>query len=244
MSTTETDTTVSQLTSQFSDLASAMIISQTEAVPPNRVVQFAAQAVPNSEHAALTLLTSGKAPFTSAGSSELPYRVDAIQYETGQGPCLQALTQGDIVRADDLKTDQQWPRFAGRAVAETGVRSMFSIRLVLDERQRGALNFYSMRPDAFTDLDVAIGSIFAAYASLALTSAAYEAQVGHLKIAVESNRQIGVAVGVLMSRHLWTSEQAFDQLRTASQHLHRKLHDIAEEVTATGVLPDHRPRLG
>jgi hypothetical protein len=34
-----------------------------------------------------------------------------------------------------------------------------------------------------------------------------------------------------------TEHQAFDQLRTASQTLNRKLHDIAADVAATGRLP-------
>jgi len=34
-----------------------------------------------------------------------------------------------------------------------------------------------------------------------------------------------------------TSPQAFDQLITASQHLNRKLHDIAADVALTGALP-------
>ena len=59
---------------------------------------------------------------------------------------------------------------------------------------------------------------------------------------MESNRQIGMAVGILMARKLWTSDQAFAQLQTASQHLNRKLADIAAEVTTTGALPDFRPK--
>jgi len=34
-----------------------------------------------------------------------------------------------------------------------------------------------------------------------------------------------------------TSPQAFDQLRTASQNLNRKLHDIAADVAVTVTLP-------
>ncbi|MCW2541481.1 MAG: hypothetical protein JWN95_3206 [Frankiales bacterium] len=232
-----TPTQIGQLTAQFTDLAAAMIISQSEPLHAARVVQFAAQAVPGSEHAALTLIKGNQPPVTAAGSSELPFRVDAIQYDTKQGPCLEALLEGDICRADDLATDPQWPRFAARAVRETGVRAMFSVRLFLDASQRGALNFYAMRPNAFSDLDVAIGSIFAAYASMALTSSMHQQRATHLQIAVESNRQIGIAIGILMARKLLTADQAFGELRFASQHLHRKLRDIAAEVATTGELP-------
>ena len=44
------------------------------------------------------------------------------------------------------------------------------------------------------------------------------------------------AIGVLMSVHKVTRQQAFDLLRIASQQTHRKLVDIATEVGDTGSL--------
>jgi GAF domain-containing protein len=228
-----------QLAGQLADLTAAMIMIRAEPLQPDRVVRFAAQAVPASEDASLTIIQGSQRPQTLAGTSELPYRVDAIQYDTGQGPCLEALTGHDIARADDLATDPQWPRFAARAVADTGVRSMFGVRLRLDNTQRGALNFYARQPGVFTDLDLALGAIFATHASLALLNATHQANAEHLQLALDSNRQIGIAIGILTAQQRCTPDQAFDQLRAASQHLHRKLRDIAEHVTLTGELPDH-----
>ena len=66
----------------------------------------------------------------------------------------------------------------GRAVTDTGVRSMFGVRLLLDNTQRGALNFYASQPGVFTDLDLdlALGAIFASHASLALLNATHQAE--------------------------------------------------------------------
>jgi signal transduction histidine kinase/DNA-binding response OmpR family regulator len=58
----------------------------------------------------------------------------------------------------------------------------------------------------------------------------------HLQVALTTNRQIGVAVGVLMSREKVTSERAFDLLRIRSNQTNRKLRDVAEEVVLTGQL--------
>ncbi len=57
-----------------------------------------------------------------------------------------------------------------------------------------------------------------------------------LQMALTSNRQIGVAVGVLMAREKVTSERAFDLLRQRSNNTNRKLRDVAEEVAFTGQL--------
>ena len=64
-----------------------------------------------------------------------------------------------------------------------------------------------------------------------------ENQAANLEIALSSSRDIGTAIGILMNAHLVTQEQAFAMLRTASQHGHRKLREIANEVIFTGSIP-------
>lgn len=61
-------------------------------------------------------------------------------------------------------------------------------------------------------------------------------QAANLEIALSSNRDIGTAIGILMSTRLVTQQEAFTMLRTASQHGHRKLRDIANDVIFTGSL--------
>jgi hypothetical protein len=65
---------------------------------------------------------------------------------------------------------------------------------------------------------------------------AQQAQADNLRIALETNRQIGTAMGILMASRKLTSDRAFDLLRRASQHSHRKLHSLALEVIDTGTI--------
>lgn len=65
----------------------------------------------------------------------------------------------------------------------------------------------------------------------------------HLLRALETNREIGVAMGIRWRTAHLTQHQAFDQLHTASQHLNRKPHDIATVVASTGRLPAVRLKL-
>jgi hypothetical protein len=58
-----------------------------------------------------------------------------------------------------------------------------------------------------------------------------------------SNREIGMAIGVLMTSCRITDQQAFDMLRPASRHHHRKLRDVPAEVVLTGELPVDVPRV-
>ncbi len=65
-----------------------------------------------------------------------------------------------------------------------------------------------------------------------------------LEQAVVSRTVVGRAQGILMERHHLTAEQAFTRLRITSQHLNRKLREVAEELVDTGreALPEEQLR--
>jgi hypothetical protein len=75
-------------------------------------------------------------------------------------------------------------------------------------------------------------------ARLAEALAAERQRADNLEVALESNREIGQALGILMYTHKLTSQQAFNLLRRASQDTNRKVRDIAAEICATGMLAD------
>jgi septal ring factor EnvC (AmiA/AmiB activator) len=57
-----------------------------------------------------------------------------------------------------------------------------------------------------------------------------------LREALLSNRRVGMAMGILMERHRLTMDQAFDQLRTASQAQNVKVRELADRMIYTGTL--------
>lgn len=61
-------------------------------------------------------------------------------------------------------------------------------------------------------------------------------RASNLEEALATNREIGQAIGILMATDHVAAEQAFEKLRTASQHTHRKLREIAADVAETGAL--------
>jgi hypothetical protein len=231
---------MSDLATQMQLLVRAMAEDQPDGIRVPRVTAFAMAAMPGAEHASISVSERNKPPETIAATGELPLEVDRIQYDTGEGPSVEALIQSDLAFADDLETDTQWPKFAPRAVETAGVRSILSYRLYLTTDRRGALNFYAGKPQAFDQLAMGVGALFAAYASLTLLNEIHRDKAMHLERALESSREIGCAMGILMARELCTQDQAFDMLRNASQHTHRKLRDVADQVRETGALPDLR----
>ncbi|HEX2905017.1 MAG TPA: GAF and ANTAR domain-containing protein [Jatrophihabitans sp.] len=228
------------LAQQFAEVARRLSSVEGEAATFEAIVQAALTAVPGAQAAGLTIMR-GEQFRTVAPSEEIVEQVDAIQYELRSGPCVDAILAETIFRTGDLGHDQRWPNFGKRAVVECGVHSMIGLRLFLGDIDStdetvASLNLYSREPDAFDENAAVTGSIFATHAALAAATARVHEQAANLRRSQESNREIGMAMGVLMSRHALTQDQAFDLLRMASQHTHRKLRDIAADVVQTGML--------
>jgi hypothetical protein len=87
----------------------------------------------------------------------------------------------------------------------------------------GALNLYSRHSAAFDEYDRAVGAVLAAHAAIAMSAAHEHERAEQMEDALRSNREIGMAIGVLMGRGGMTQDDAFTLLRRASQHLNRKL---------------------
>jgi AmiR/NasT family two-component response regulator len=96
---------------------------------------------------------------------------------------------------------------------------------------------YSRVPAAFDEQACAVGSVLAAHAAVAMSAAHEREHAEQMGDALRSSREIGMAIGVLMGRSGVTQDEAFVSLRRASQHLHRKLREVAAEVVDTGQLP-------
>jgi transcriptional regulator with GAF, ATPase, and Fis domain len=198
------------------------------------VVFAAVGTVPGAQEAALSLIEGRRGVRTQAGTAELVYQVDQVQYDTGEGPCLSSLYQQRTVRLSNMATETRWPRFTVRA-AELGVGSMLSFQMYVERDNLGALNLYSRDTDAFTDESEQIGLVFATHAALAMADARNQER---LYQAMEARDLIGQAKGILMERHKVTDDQAFRLLVRASQNTNRKLVEIARYLVDTGELAD------
>jgi hypothetical protein len=63
------------------------------------------------------------------------------------------------------------------------------------------------------------------------------AELDGLKLALASRDTIGQAKGILMERYRLSADEAFEQLRVASQTGNCKLIDLARQLTETGEWP-------
>lgn len=195
--------------------------------------------VPGTEMAGISIGRQGRLG-TRAATDDVVHVVDQLQYDLGSGPCVDAIGQDTTFNAADLRTDTRWPTFGRQAFERTGIVSMLSLRLYLEDDADlvAGLNMYSRRTAAFGEASESIGLLLATHGALAVSNAAAREKAENLLVALKNSREIGVAMGILMQRHKVTRDEAFNLLRLASQALHRKLAEIAGDVAETGELPD------
>jgi GAF domain-containing protein len=196
-----------------------------------RIVESAVAEVEPACHAGISEIIGAQVR-TRVATDPLVERVDEAQYTAGDGPCLTSLREEQTVRVGDLLHDGRWPGFAERAV-DMNVRSMLSVQLFVEGDNLGALNLYAEDPDVFDESHEGIAMLIAAQGAVAMKRNRTEEQ---LKSALLTRDVIGQAKGILMERYKIDQAQAFDLLVLASQRTHRKLHDIAAELSATGEL--------
>jgi transcriptional regulator with GAF, ATPase, and Fis domain len=217
----------------FADVARALLgqadVQQTLA----KIVDLAVETIDGCDHAGITFLKGDKGS-TPAASDGVPTAVDAIQFDTGEGPCLSAIREHEVFECPDLRLENRWPAFAARANRETGVSSMLCFRLFVAGDTLGALNLYSKGVDAFDEHSRSVGLVFAAHAAIALSTAIHDEQMDE---ALQSRDLIGQAKGILMAREGVNAEEAFDMLRRASQRLNIKLRDVARDIVQSTEAP-------
>lgn len=232
----EEDDAAHQLAEDVTRIARVLLAPGTTTEILDRIATLAVTCIPQCAAAGMCQPGAGDLPQTS------PLLLQMEQWQTGfgEGPCVDALAGSDVVYAEDLASDPRWPRF-GPAAAATGLRSALAYRLFSYAETLGALHLYTREPGGFSTTDRAQGTIFAAHAGLALALArdhtSAHGRVVHLELALDSRDVIGQAQGILMERERITAAQAFDLLRNASQTLHIKLRDVAQEIVETGAIP-------
>jgi GAF domain-containing protein len=221
----------SDIAADLSELHGALGEETLEAAL-DRVAAISLRTLRGCDGAGVSLVEREKVTTASATDANVK-AVDAEQYRTGEGPCLEAIRRGKPFIVESMADDRRWPRFGPRA-AEKGILSSLSLPLQVHDRTLGALNLYSQSHRGFTAEDERTATLFAAQAAVALGNAhAFDrvrAVAGQLEQGLKSSRVIGLAMGILVEREHCTQDEAFDMLRTISQNRNIKLRDVAQQL--------------
>jgi len=212
----------------FQSLARLIYIGSTFDEVYQHLVDTAPRVVAGCDHASL-MLARGDGYETAAASDDVARHIDKLERELGEGPCVDAIEDEAGQIDPDISKQSAWPRLAERVLADTPVRGMAGYRIILEGKKVGALNLFSDTPGAL-ERNGDEGAVLAAFTSVALMSVANRERADSLRRGLESNREVGKAIGLLMAAHHIGSDEAFEVLRKASNDMNMKLTEVAREV--------------
>jgi ANTAR domain/GAF domain len=206
------------------------------------VVELARSCVSGADGVSVSLLRHGRLS-TVAASDQTILDMDADQYATGEGPCVDASMKGRWFHAESLATETRWPSFIPQA-RDLGINAILSSPLNAFDQPVGALNIYSRTASTFDVKAQETAAVFAQKASVILSDAragVSDSQMGfRFQEALRSREIISLAMGVIMEREGMDEEQAFAALLRLSLYSGVALRRRAEEM----VLSARRPQLG
>ncbi|MFI6563928.1 GAF and ANTAR domain-containing protein [Streptomyces sp. NPDC050534] len=218
---------------EMASLARDLLARDSVDATLERITASATELVDGCDAAGILML-HGKGVETLAPTDQMVVDSDRLQEQLGQGPCFDAArsSRGErVFRIADLTGEaQRWPVYAPQAHA-LGVGSMMGFLLFTDDEDFGALNLYSRKTGAFTEVSELSGWLLASHAAVAFSAARTHAQ---MEQAVSTRHTIGEAMGILMGARHVTEEQAFDVLRHYSQEQNVKLREVARRICEQG----------
>ena len=205
-----------------------------------QLAQLTVRALPADGSCGITVAQDSQ-PVTVAASDDVARRIDQVQYDLHEGPCLDTLATGHPHYIADIATEPRWRGFC-RAAHEHGVRSCLALPLNTPDGLMGGYNLYSTQLDGFSgehrrQLEVHAGNAAGAVAIAAKLTE--QAQLSDdLRRALTSRAVIDRATGIIMAQQRCDAETAFDLLRRASQNRNLKIRELAAEiVTAVSGAP-------
>ncbi len=225
-----------ELAETFGEAARALRAEDDVDATLAKLVHLAVETLDACQHAGISLIKRRRIT-SGPRTDDVPATMDDLQNEVGEGPCLDAIKEQDTFHTGRLSQEGRWPDFARRAHAETGVESILSLRLFIEEDTMGALNLYSKQADAFSEDDIAIGCVFAAHGAVAMAGARAEDNLQH---AFNSRVIIEQAKGKLAGARDISMGAAFDLLRDHARNTNTKIGEVAHAVVEDDLeLPLH-----
>jgi len=103
--------------------------------------------------AAISLVDHGTTRGTFGSSGELSRAIDGLQFTLGEGPSLDAVSQGRPVMVTDLMDldEQRWPALSG-ALLEMGMRAVFVFPFLISGSSHGALTLFCRSAGSLSEL--------------------------------------------------------------------------------------------
>jgi anti-anti-sigma factor len=212
----------------------------------NLVVELALTSIGDADGVSVSLRRHGVLS-TVAASDRTIMEMDADQYATSEGPCVDASVKGHWFHAESLDTETRWPAFTPRARA-LGIKAILSSPLRAFDQPVGALNIYSRTASTFEVKDQQAAATFADKASVILGDAHIDVSDRQMALrfqeALRNREVLSLAKGIIMDQEGTDEEGAFNSLLRLSLHQGTTLRARAEAIVRSVGRPERAPEGG
>ncbi|MGH3254250.1 MAG: ANTAR domain-containing protein [Streptosporangiaceae bacterium] len=225
------------LAERISEVARLLISDEDSDAALRRLTGLGVELVPGGTAAAVTIEGDGHA-LTFAASDPRIDDLHRLQFDTGEGPVVEALRHNEPRHVEDTTGERRWPAFC-QAAAQAGFGSCIVLPLRTDRRPAGAVTLYGRDKNAFRGAAHDVALLFAAQGGTAVHNAAVyrtsRQMIRNLHTALESRAVIEQAKGILHAEFGVSPEEAFRLLSRMSQNSNRKVREIAAELVRGGI---------
>jgi GAF domain-containing protein len=224
-----------ELAGVFARLSGLLLTEQTVDGALRLLTSLASDTIAGSTGSGVTLMSPAGEPITSAATDAAVERLDAMQYEVDEGPCLDAWRNCSVARSGDLSAETRWPAWSPRA-GDLGARSVLSAGLCIGGIPLGAIKVYSGNPDAYDEVSEDLLRRFASQAAIFVsnlrTVQAAKDLSDQLRDTLRGRETIAIARGVLMAREDLDADNAYRHLMRLSRRAHIPIRELAERIKA------------
>ncbi|PRC45916.1 hypothetical protein C6A85_92740 [Mycobacterium sp. ITM-2017-0098] len=214
-------------------MSGILLTESTVANALSTVTTLAAETITGSTGSGVTLTDAHGGRTTSAATDPLVERLDGLQYQLDEGPCLTAWREQTVIRSGSSDGEQRWPAWIERA-HELGLRSYISAPLVTGDTAIGAIKVYSTAVDAFTEHQADLLQRFADHAAVFVGNVQTLRSADHLsaelKETLRTRDLIATARGVMMGQRGLSYDEAFRALAAEAQRTGQPLRDVAARI--------------
>jgi ANTAR domain len=202
--------------------------------------------------AGVSVMTSPTVRDTVHATDRVAGELEEWQLTFGQGPCLDAFTDGGPVLVVDLRSAEsaaRWPVFTPAALG-SGAQAVFALPLQVGAIRVGVLDLYRSRPGGLSPHELADALAFADTAGMLLLDTAAGTQPDTADLAWQRDdptahqARVHQATGMILVQLGVGAEAAFARLRAYAYAHDRRLGDVARDVVERRLRFDPDPPLG
>jgi GAF domain-containing protein len=162
--------------------------------------------------------------------------LEELQIEHGEGPCIDAFEEKQLVHAADLGAEARWPRFSPAAV-DRGLRAVLASPIPYNQMAIGVVAVFSAKVRPWSPEGELALIAFTDLAALTIANTMQSEQRGELaeqlQRALDARVVIEQAKGALCARDGISPKQAFERIRRQARAERRRVVDVAAEIMAT-----------